>query len=59
MTAPNVRSDHVDTTMPKLVTDSPSGFAIKAPIYLATYAAINWRGLQGKLLIALTCIRCS
>jgi hypothetical protein len=34
----NVGSDHVDPTVPKLVTDSPPGRAIKVPIYRVTFA---------------------
>lgn len=52
----NVGSEHVDPAVPKLVTDSPPGLAIKVPIYLATFATVDWRGVLGDLLVALTCI---
>ena len=55
----NVGCDHVDPTVSKLVTDSPPGLAIKVPIYLVTFATIDWRGASGDLLVALTCVRCS
>jgi hypothetical protein len=55
--ATNVGGDHVDPPVPQLAADLPQGLSIKVPIYLATLAAVDWRGVLGDLLVALTCVR--
>lgn len=57
MRAPNIGRDYVDPTVPQFVADLASGLTIKVPVYPATLAAVDRRGVLGDLFIAFTCIR--